>query len=74
MDDLIDALEGNRKYIKCLYVYNKIDTITIEEVNDIARKPNNVVISCNFKLNLDFLLERMWEKLELVRVYTKRRG
>lgn len=25
-------IEGNRKYIRCLYAYNKIDTITIEEV------------------------------------------
>jgi hypothetical protein len=24
VDQLIDALEGNRKYIKCLYVYNKV--------------------------------------------------
>ncbi len=25
VDDLIDTIEGNRMYIKCLYVYNKID-------------------------------------------------
>ncbi len=24
MDDLIDIIEGNRRYIKCLYVYNKV--------------------------------------------------
>ena len=29
IDDLIDAIEGNRKYINCLYVYNKIDTISM---------------------------------------------
>eukprot|EP00967_Tisochrysis_lutea_P143340 scaffold266116_cov18-Tisochrysis_lutea.AAC.3 len=23
VDDLIDIIEGNRKYVKCLYVYNK---------------------------------------------------
>lgn len=32
VDEFIDVIEGNRKYIKCLYVYNKIDTVTIEEV------------------------------------------
>ena len=26
------------------------------------------------KLNLDYLLEKIWEKLDLVRVYTKKRG
>ena len=24
VDDLIDIIEGNRKYVKCLYVYNKV--------------------------------------------------
>lgn len=32
MDDFIDIVEGNRKYVKCLYVYNKIDTVCIEDV------------------------------------------
>merc|ERR1712012_635716 len=30
--------------------------------------------SCNMKLNLDYLLDKMWEYLALVRVYTKKRG
>jgi|JI6StandDraft_1071083.scaffolds.fasta_scaffold150940_2 ribosome-interacting GTPase 1 len=63
---------GNRKYIKCLYCYNKIDTISMEEVNQIAERPSTVVISCNMKLNFDGLLEHIWEKLDLVRVYTKK--
>ena len=33
VDQLIDVLEGNRKYVRCLYVYNKVDALTIEEVN-----------------------------------------
>lgn len=36
VDDLIDVIEGNRKYVKCIYVYNKIDTISIEEVDSIS--------------------------------------
>jgi len=65
---------GNRKYVKCLYVYNKIDTISLEEVDEIARRKDHVVISCHMKLNLEYLLEKIWEKLDLVRVYTKKRG
>lgn len=34
VDELIDAIEGNRKYLRCIYVYNKIDTISIEDVNE----------------------------------------
>jgi ribosome-interacting GTPase 1 len=24
VDDLIDVIEGNRRYVRCLYVYNKV--------------------------------------------------
>ena len=29
-EDLIDVIEGNRIYVPCLYVLNKIDQISIE--------------------------------------------
>ena len=32
------------------------------------------IFSCNMKLNLDYFLEKVWEYLDLVRVYTKKRG
>lgn len=32
------------------------------------------VYSCNMKLNLDYLLESLWEYLSLIRVYTKKPG
>lgn len=74
LDDLIDVIEGNRKYVRCLYVYNKIDTLSIEEVDELARKPDSVVISIYMNLNLDFMLQKMWDYLGLIRIYTKRRG
>jgi len=49
VDDLIDVIEGNRKYIKCVYVYNKIDVVGIDDVDKLARQPNSLVISCNLK-------------------------
>jgi len=73
-DDLIDVISGNRIYMPCLYVYNKIDQVSIEEVDRIARTPFSVVVSCNMKLNLDYLLEVLWEQLALIRVYTKKPG
>ena len=54
--------------------YNKVDTVSIEEVDRLARTPNSIVISCGLKLNLDYLLYQIWEYLQLIRVYTKRRG
>lgn len=82
-----------------LQVYNKVDQISIEEVDRLARRPNSVVIrsdffvvwqqfffliclcsfcficfSCGMKLNLDYLLEMLWEYLSLICIYTKKRG
>jgi len=74
LDDFIDVVEGNRSYIRCLYVYNKIDQLSIEELSEIASRPHSVVVSCNADLNLDMLLKMIWNYLSLVRVYTKRRG
>lgn len=33
MDQFIDIIEGNRKYVRCLYVYHKIDMSSMEEVS-----------------------------------------
>jgi ribosome-interacting GTPase 1 len=74
VDDLIDTLEGNRRYIKGLFVYNKVDTVTMEDVDYLANKPDSVVISCSMKLGTDYFLEKMWEYLGLVRIYTKKKG
>lgn len=74
IDEFIDVVLGNRKYIKCLYCYNKIDSITLEELDRLAREPNTVVISCEMDLNLDYLVEQVWKYLNLLRIYTKKRG
>jgi len=74
VDDFIDVVEGNRSYIPCIYVYNKIDQLSIEELDEFATKDDSIVISLQMNLNLDNLLRMMWEYLSLVRVYTKRRG
>jgi small GTP-binding protein len=74
MDQFIDVISENRIYLPCLYCYNKIDQISLEEVDRLARMPHNVVISCEMKLNLDYLLDSLWEHLNLIRVYTKKPG
>lgn len=73
-DELIDVIEGNRKYVPCLYVLNKIDAITMEELEIIDKIPHYVPICSALEWNLDELLERMWEYLDLIRIYTKPKG
>ena len=67
-------LQGNRRYMKCLYVYNKIDHLNIDEVDEIANWESSIPISCSLELNLDGLLLKMWEMMALVRIYTKKAG
>ncbi|KAH8062995.1 GTP binding protein [Aureococcus anophagefferens] len=64
-DELIDVINGNRKYVRCLYVYNKIDMIPLEDVEKLARQPDTIVMSVHLKLNLDYLLARMWDAMGL---------
>lgn len=75
IDDLIDVLEAkSRSYIPVIYALNKIDAISIEELDLIYRIPNACPISSEHGWNIDELLEQMWEKLQLRRIYTKPKG
>jgi len=74
VDDLIDVLEGNRIYIPCLYVLNKIDSISIEELDILVRIPHVVPISSKNGWNIDYLLETIWKELKLLRLYAKPKG
>eukprot|EP00929_Paragymnodinium_shiwhaense_P039548 TRINITY_DN20762_c0_g1_i1.p1 TRINITY_DN20762_c0_g1~~TRINITY_DN20762_c0_g1_i1.p1 ORF type:complete len:414 (+),score=123.44 TRINITY_DN20762_c0_g1_i1:137-1378(+) len=78
IDDFIDVLEEEgsapRRYLRCIYAYNKADMLSIEQVDALAREPHSIVLSVSKKLNLDGLLQRMWQELGLVRVYTKKKG
>ncbi|RXK36522.1 cytoplasmic protein [Tremella mesenterica] len=74
VEDFIDAVEGNRVYVPAICVLNKIDAISIEELDLLYKIPNSVPISSKLWLNIDELLDVMWDKLNLVRIYTKPRG
>lgn len=63
VDQFIDVVLGNRQYIKCIYCYNKIDQISLEEVDKLARKDNTVVVSCESDLNIDYLIKQIWHHL-----------
>jgi ribosome-interacting GTPase 1 len=80
VDQLVDVIVGNRVYKPCCYFYNKIDTITIEEVDQLARMPHTLVGSVKKGYNIgapdedDPLKAMIWKYLGLTRVYTKRKG
>lgn len=39
-DDLIDVIEGSRIYMPCIYAVNKIDQITLEELEILDKLPH----------------------------------
>jgi uncharacterized protein len=75
VDDLIDVImKDHRTYIKCLYVYNKIDSVSLDFLDKLAREPNTVVMSCELDLGIQDVVDRCWKELRLIRIYTKRKG
>lgn len=50
------------------------DQISIEELDVIYKIPHCVPISAHHRWNFDDLLEKMWEYLKLIRIYTKPKG
>jgi ribosome-interacting GTPase 1 len=82
------VLKFVRVYVPAIFVLNKIDAISIEELDLLYKAsvprwrsifledglahrlqiPNSVPISSQQWLNIDELLEVMWDKLNLVRV------
>ena len=73
-EDLIDVIEGNRIYIPAIYVMNKIDQISLEELELLNRVPHYCPISGYCEWNLDGLLEMIWDYLDMIRLYTKPKG
>ena len=49
----------------------QVDTITIEEVDRLARTPNSIVISCQWDLNLDLVVEQIWYDCWISGVYLR---
>ena len=55
-----------------LYVCLQVDMCSMEEVDELARAANSIPCSCSLHLNLDGVLERIWDMMALCRVYTKK--
>lgn len=69
IDEFIDVLLGTRKYIPALTVNNKIDGISMEALDRMARAGDGktVMISCEADLGIDWLLDAIWKELGLVK-------
>jgi len=74
-DQLIDVIEGNRKYVPAIIVLNKIDMADENEINKIKQRVKpDICISAEKKINIEELKKLIFEKLEFIRIYTKEAG
>ena len=75
IDQLIDAILGNRKYIPGIVVINKIDLAdeyTLRECRE--RFPDALLISADKKTHIEELKELLYDRLGFIRIYMKPQG
>lgn len=75
VDQLIDAILGNRKYLPGLVVINKIDLADEHIIRECREKfPDGLLISADKNINMDELKESLYQKLGFIRIYLKPQG
>jgi len=75
VDEFIDVLEGNKKYIPAITVINKIDLATDKQVERVIKDLKaDLAISAKDKIYIEQLKELIFEKLDLIRLYLKEPG
>ncbi len=75
IDQLIDAILGNRRYIHAIVVINKIDLADEYILRNCKEKfPDALLISADKKTHIDELKELLYEKLGFIRIYMKPQG
>lgn len=68
VDELIDVIERNRVYPPSIVVVNKVDLL-----KDKSKIPKDAIpVSAEKEKNLDLLKKQIYEKLGLMRIFTKR--
>jgi ribosome-interacting GTPase 1 len=75
-DRFVDVLLRNTVYIQTLTVINKIDLVDNARLWEIQESTDFVFfpISADNDINLEELKERIFEKLDLIRVYMRPKG
>jgi hypothetical protein len=70
-DQLIDVVKGNRKYLPCIALANKVDLLTDEKKRQLRV---DIAISAVNDIGLEELKELVFTRLDLIRVFCKQVG
>jgi ribosome-interacting GTPase 1 len=73
---MIDAISKNRVYVPSLTILNKIDMIDEKQLQEVRKAigTGTVEISAEKGTNLEELRRKIFQKLNVIRVYTRRYG
>jgi small GTP-binding protein len=75
VDELIDCVEANKIYIPAITILNKVDLVSFDEAERVARRINaDLCISATSEEHMDELKELIFKKLNLIRIYMKEPG
>ncbi len=75
VDELIDAVTGNRRYIRAVTVINKIDLADERTIAGCGERFSDaVMISADADINLDGLKEKIYKEFGFIRIYMKPQG
>ncbi|MEE9323162.1 MAG: GTP-binding protein [Candidatus Aenigmarchaeota archaeon] len=72
LERLIDATSKNRVYVKSIVIYNKVDLLSKDRRKSIPKE--FLQVSSMKGEGIGELKERVWKRLELMRVYMKKIG
>ena len=67
IDRLIDSFSTSRVYVPAIFVVSKVDKS--DDSNDSNRRSDRLYISAQKEIGLEELKRKIWEKLNLLRVY-----
>ena len=72
IDQFIDCIEANKKYMPAITVLNKADLVSESELKKLMKKYDaDLAISASRGKNIPELKELIFQKLDLIRIYLK---
>ncbi len=75
-EQLVDYLTGDKRYAASLTILNKIDLVDPKFVKQVQTKvkSNVVPVSADSGINIDLVKEKIYEKLDFIRLYMRPKG
>ena len=74
IEQLIDTIQGNRKYLPSIVAINKVDLASHEYLDEVELTEVAILISAEKDLNLDKLKDEIYNALGFIRVFLKPPG